>query len=390
MPDSGALRTGSDRLPWPGTLRAHRRRKQGLRNGYKERSAKCSEGGFPVFIPQIRGTEETYSSRLWQFVKGNSVVFRYLVAEMYARGLSTRDIEATFTDEQGNCLISKSAVSEVTETLWKDYLAFSERDLSSFEVAYIFLDAVYEPMRMFKGRKEGILCAWAILVSGEKVLLHMDLGNKESYECRLGFLRNMISRGLRVPVSVTSDGAPGLLSAIDEIWPLSLRIRCWMHKMNNVLGKVPETHKAEVRAFLTAVRDAPDYESGYQRAEELIKRFEKDFPRAMSSFKDDLDASLAHLYLPAVHRKNVRTTNLIERSFGEEKRRSKVIPRFFNEKSALKLAFAALWRTSQRWQKVRFSEIEQKHVLELRKKLGLAVEETVNTDKDQENDGSAA
>ena len=160
--------------------------------------------------------------------------------------------------------------------------------------------------------------------------------------------------------------------------------------MNIVLGKVSETHKTEARAFLTAVKDAPDYASGYQRAEELIKRFEKDFPRAMSSFKDDLDATLAHLYLPAVHRKNVRTTNLIERSFGEEKRRSKVIPRFFNEKSALKLAFAALWRTSQSWRKVKFSEIEQKHVLELRKKLGLAVEETVNTDEDQEKDGSAA
>jgi putative transposase len=121
---------------------------KGLRNGYKERNTKCAEGRFPVFLPQVRGTEETYASRLWQFVKGNSDVFRYLVAEMYARGLSTRDIEATFTDEQGNCLISKSAVSEVTETLWEDYLAPSERDLSGFEVAYIFLDAVYETMRL--------------------------------------------------------------------------------------------------------------------------------------------------------------------------------------------------------------------------------------------------
>jgi len=79
-----------------------------------------------------------------------------------------RDIETTFTDEQGKCLISRSAVSEVTETLWEEYLAFSKRDLSGFEVAYIFLDAVYEPMRMFKGPKEGILCAWAILVTGRK------------------------------------------------------------------------------------------------------------------------------------------------------------------------------------------------------------------------------
>ena len=187
--------------------------KKSLRNGYKERGLKSAEGPIPVFLPQLRDTEKTYSSRLWSFVKGNSDVFRYLVAEMYARGLSTRNIEAAFTDEKGKCLISKSAVSEVTEILWEEYETFTKRDLSGFEVAYIFLDAVFEPMRMFKGLKEGILCAWAILISGEKVLLHMDLGNKESYECWLEFLRNITFRGLNVPVSITTDGAPGLLSS---------------------------------------------------------------------------------------------------------------------------------------------------------------------------------
>jgi len=86
----------------------------------------------------------------------------------------------------------------------------------------------------------------------------------------------------------------------------------------------------------------------------------------------------------------VRTTNLIERSFGEQRRRTKVIPRFFDEKSALKLAFATLWRTSLKWRKVRFSEIEQKQVLELRKKLGLIPEQTSTDDQDQKKDGSAA
>lgn len=86
----------------------------------------------------------------------------------------------------------------------------------------------------------------------------------------------------------------------------------------------------------------------------------------------------------------MRTTNLIERSFGEEKRRSKAIPRFFDEKSALKLAFATLWRTSQRWRRVRFSEIEQKHVFELRKKLGLIQEEAINVIDEHEHDGDAA
>lgn len=191
---------------------------RGLRNGYKERQIKSAEGKIPVYLPQVRGLESPFYSRLWQFIKGNSEVFQYLVTEMYVRGLSTRDIEETFTDQEGRCLISKSAVSEVTETLWEEYTAFTRRDLSGFDVAYIFLDAVYEPMRLFRGSREGILCAWAILATGEKVLLHMDLGNKESHDCWLEFLRNMVQRGLPVPLSITSDGAPGLLKAIVEVW----------------------------------------------------------------------------------------------------------------------------------------------------------------------------
>jgi len=157
---------------------------------------------------------------------------------------------------------------------------------------------------------------------------------------------------------------------------LSLRIRCWVHKMANVLDKIPESHQQEIKAFLTDVRDAPDYETGTVRARELIERYQNQFPRAMKSFADDLEASLNHLQVPVIHRKYVRTTNLIERSFGEEKRRSKVIPRFFDEKSALKLAFSTLWRTSQRWRKVKFSEIEQKLIHELRRQLGLATGST--------------
>ena len=148
--------------------------------------------------------------------------------------------------------------------------------------------------------------------------------------------------------------------------------------MKSVLDKIPESHKTDLKAFLTAVRDAPDYKSGCQRTKELIQKYRKDFPRTMSSFEGNLESSLAYLFLLVVHRRFVRTTNLIERSFGEEKRRSKVIPRFFDEKNALKLAFATLWRTSQRWRKIRFSEIEQKHVLELCEKLGLIQEDVVS------------
>jgi transposase-like protein len=96
----------------------------------------------------------------------------------------------------------------------------------------------------------------------------------------------------------------------------------------------------------------------------------------MRSFQDDWEACIAYLRCPALHHKRIRTTNLLERSFLEERRRTKVIPRFFTEKSCIKLVFATLWRASQRWQGVKMSEFERKQLKLLRRELGLFPEGT--------------
>jgi putative transposase len=226
----------------------------------------------------------------------------------------------------------------------EEYERFTNRDLSCFNVEYLFLDAIYEPMRHYGNTREGILCAWGITRNGNRVLLHMGLGNKESYENWLEFLRDMVKRGLPTPVSITSDGAGGLIKVIDQMWNKSLHIKCWAHKKRNFLQKVASEELSEIRASLDAVMLAPDYATGQQAANKFIEKYEKIYPSAGCSFKDDLEASLAHLKMPEIHRKYVRTKKLIERSFEEERRRTKVIPRFFNEKSDLKLAFSVLWR----------------------------------------------
>jgi putative transposase len=237
-------------------------------------------------------------------------------------------------------------------------------------VEYLFLDAVYESLRRY-GAKEGVLCAWCVTTEGRKVLLHLTVGNKESEACWTEFLRAMIARGLRMPTSVTSEGAPGLINAIEQIFPKSLRIRCWYHKMGNVRAKVPTEGAEEFLAHARAVRDAPTHEAGEAAAAALIERFGGLYPTAVSSFAEDLEASLAHLKVPVRHRINVRTTNLIERSFLEERRRSKVIPRFNDEKSAMKLVFAVLIRASERWNRVSVSELESKQLKLLRRELGV-------------------
>ena len=225
--------------------REHYQRRQpeqehrGYRNGYERGRIRTAEGEIVVQVPQVRDAPETYRSRLMTFLRGNSDVLERLTVEMYARGLSTRDIEIALEEATGDRLLSRTAVSQITEVLWAEYEAFAERDLSRFEVEYLFLDAVYESLRQQGGGKEGILCAWAICADGRKVMLHLALGNKESYPNWLEFLRDIVRRGLPTPVLVTTDGAPGLIRAVEEVFPTSLRQRCLAHKTRNVTDKVP-------------------------------------------------------------------------------------------------------------------------------------------------------
>jgi transposase-like protein len=343
---------------------------RGWRNGYENARLSTAEGEVTLRVPQVRGGDQPYRSRLMEFLEGNSDVLERLVTEMYARGLSTRDVEDAFRDATGELVISRSAVSEITDRLWEDYQAFCSRDLSGIEVCYLFLDAVYESLRRY-GAKEGILAAWCITTDGRKLLLHLADGNKESEDCWTEFLRNMTSRGLRVPTTITSDGAPGLINAISQSFSKSLRIRCWYHKMANIRSKLPADAAEEVLAHVRAVRDAPTPEAGQAMAAGVIKRFADPFPAVTACLADDLEASLAHLRVPARHRINVRTTNLLERSFEEERRRTKVIPRLLDEKAAMKLVFATLIRVSDRWQRVAVSDLERQQLQLLRRELGI-------------------
>lgn len=343
----------------------------GYRNGYETSHIKTTEGKIALDVPQLRDTYEPFSSRLRDFFKGNSDVLEKLTAEMYVRGLSTRDIEDALYQATDDLVLSKSSVSKVTEILWQEYEMFKERDLSSFDVIYLFLDAIYESVHRLSGLKEAILVAWAITSSGNKVLLSLGLGNKESHSCWLEFIRDMIKRGFKAPLSTTSDGAPGLTGAVEECFPDSIRIRCWVHKMENLSSKVPADVWPELKAEITQIRDAACYNDGKDMAKRFIAKYKNIYPSLTSCLSDDLEASLNHLRLPARHRRSVRTTNLIERSFVEERRRTKVIPGFLTEKSALKIIFSVLINASYRWRKIPMSIHELKKIDELREELGI-------------------
>jgi putative transposase len=343
---------------------------RGSRNGYERARLRTAEGAIDVALPQVRGAGEPYRSSLMSFLDGNSDVLDRLVTEMYARGLSTRDVEDAFRDATGELLISRSAVSEVTDQLWEDYQAFISRDLSEIAVEYLFCDAVFESLRR-QGAKEALLVAWCMDSEGRKHLLHLAVGNKESESAWTEFFRNLLSRGMRMPTSVTTDGAPGMIKAVEVVFTPSIRVRCWFHRLANIRSKLPDEAAPEVMAHLYAVRDAPTIDAARACADRFTNTFGREFPSAVACFEDDREALLSIHRVPVRHRIRVRTTNLAERSFEEERRRTKVIPRLMTERSTMKLAFATMIRTAERWCRVSVSDLERHQLTLLRIELGI-------------------
>jgi transposase-like protein len=249
-------------------------------------------------------------------------------------------------------------VSALTDRLWTEYAAFQSRPLGDVPVLALFLDGVYEPLRTHGVEREAVLVAWAITLEGQKILLSLALGNRESHEAWRDFLRDLVARGLATPLTITTDGAPGLLRAVAEVWPQRLRLRCWVHKGRNVEAKIPAERWLEVKGALVAIREAATPAAGAQAAQAWLERYGGEFPAAAKCLSEDLDALLAHLALPWRLRKFVRTTNLVERSFVEERRRSKTLPRCFTAQSCVKLVFATLIRAAERWQRIALTPLE--------------------------------
>src|SRR6266513_274309 len=352
----------------------------GYRNGHRTGRLKTAEGVVEYAAPQISDRAVPFRSRLREIIRGRSEELEALAVEMYARGLSTRDIEALFADDGGQSLLSRTAVSEITERLWAQYEAFASRDLSEFEVIYLFVDGIAERLHLGQAR-EAVLAAWGMLADGQKVLLHLAPGTKEDTASCREFFQDLRRRGLPDPLLVVSDGAPGLIRAIEECFPRSARQRCLAHKLRNLQSKVSEDQWPEFKARAIACYQAASPMLARLLRDDIVATYGAALPSALACLQDDFEACIAHLRFPLAHRRAIRTTNLLERLFGEERRRTKVIPHAFGERAVLKLMYAALIRAAQTWRRVVISEFELKQIDELRDELDQEFKERTTVSK---------
>ncbi|MFH1708056.1 MAG: transposase, partial [Planctomycetota bacterium] len=183
-------------------------------------------------------------------------------------------------------------------------------------------------------------------------LVGLALGPTEAGAVWKALLNDFVARGLKIPLLVISDGGKGVIAAIKGVWTGIPRQRCTVHKVRNVLERVPKRRRDEVRPYLHAIFYTTDLNAARAAVHAFIDRYRHDLTTAVEILADDLEACLTFYRFPEVHWKRIRTSNVIERSFREVRRRTDVIGRFPTEKSALVLLFATLEHKRLKWQGV--------------------------------------
>ena len=342
------------------------RQRVGWRNGYEPKHVQTEAGLLDLAMPQLRGTDEPFQPRVAERLQTRTADLESLVRGMYVRGLSTQDVSALFADTFGGSRLSKSTVSRVTQQLNQDFDTWRRRDLSELPIVYLFLDGQYHAARQGTDEKEGVLSAYALLEDGRPVLLHLDLGPRESYDAWLSFLQDLVARGLRDPLLVVMDGAPGLVKAIKRVWPRAYRQRCLAHKMRNIVAKLPRLMQTKMKELVTHVFQAPSYAAALKRGRDLIAKFKDRYPAAMECLERDLEECVIYLRFPEAHYRRIRTTNRLERLNGESRRRTKVIPRFPTERSCLTLLYASLMAASKLWRGIPMTAAMLRQLAQLR------------------------
>jgi putative transposase len=353
----------------PNYQRGLRNYGSGLRNGFRPRKLQTAEGELAVEIPQVREAAEPFVSKL--FPRGTKLLrtepLPAMVIGAFVRGLSMRDVES-LCEQAGLGKLSKSTASRICQELRERFEQFRRRDLYDIRIAALFLDAVFLSVRP-AGPKEGVLVAWGFTEDGERVLLSVMLGMREAHEDWLALARDLIARGLGAPMLIVADGAPGLIKAIEQCWPASDRQHCAVHRVRNLLAKLPERERERVRqTYWQALDDATNERDGTQRLGALVDELEAaGYTAAARCLADDLDALVVHLRYPTRHRRRWRSTNLLERSLGEVKRRTKVIGRFPGETSCLTLVWAVLdLYITNATNGIRFNQLERQRLTRLR------------------------
>jgi transposase-like protein len=323
-----------------------RAERSGYRNGSKARTLTGPTGPVELRLPRGRlakdggGTEEFRSTVVPRYQRRMREI-NEAIAGVYLAGGNTRRIRGALRPLLKNAPLSKSAVSRIVGTLRGDWERWRGQSLTDHNVVYLYLDAIALRVRS-AGKVTGlpVLAAVAVLADGSKRLVALEVCGAESSAAWEGFVEGLTARGLKAARLCIIDGNAGLHRAITLSWPTAKIQRCAVHKLRNILRKVPQHAQDEVAEDFHRIVYASGLEAAENARDAFVKKWSKRCPGAAESLNEAGDELLTFYAFPREQWKTIRTTNVIERINEEFRRRVKTQGSFPSEDCAVILLYS--------------------------------------------------
>jgi len=319
------------------------------RNGYRERRWDTRVGTLALAIPRVR--DGSYFPSLLEPRRRAERALLAVVQEAYVLGVSTRRVE-DLVEALGIASISKSEVSRICAALDAEVEAFRQRSLGDETYPYLWLDATYVKVRE-AGRVVSMaaLVATGVASSGERRILGLELaaGNDEG-SAWPAFIRSLVERGLAGVRLVISDDHRGLVTAVREQLLGASWQRCRVHCTRNAQDLVPRHARSMVASAIRSIFEQPDERSAREQSGRVIESIRPRFPAVADLLTDAEPDLLTHFTFPDSHRRQIRSTNPLERLNKEIKRRTAVVGIFPNRASLIRLVGMVLAEQDDEWQ----------------------------------------
>ena len=335
------------------SLRAgHYRRtelRRGYRNGYRHRDL-LTEMGLVEHLRVPRDREGEYKPTVLVKYQRRQTKVNDMIREMFLAGVSTRRVEEVLLPILGE-RISPETVSRVARSLDIEVKRYQNRSLSD-EYRYLLLDGITLKVKGASGvKKRLVLCAYGITMEGKREMISFRQAQSESEAQWEAFLRDLYERGLKGAGLglIVTDGNAGLHKAMDTVYPYIARQRCWVHKLRNVASKIPRKVQEECLEGAKRIYQAETRKEAVLRFKDWAKEWRPSQPKAVNCLEADLDELLNFLDCPKAHRIKIRTTNAIERSFREIRRRIRPMSCFQNHASVDRIIYGVINHLNKNW-----------------------------------------
>jgi transposase-like protein len=327
-----------------------------VRNG-KAQARTVLIGGLPVAVqaPRVadRRTGQRFTSQILPPYLRRSERLEETLPLLYLRGLSTGDFAPVLTELFGEAArgFSPTNIVRLKESWEQEYRTWKQRDLCDTDYVYVWADGVNFPIRLEEDRLTCLVLV-GVRRDGSKELIALEDGYRESTEAWAALLRGLKQRGMPAPALAVGDGALGFWEALAAVYTETAQQRCWVHKLRNVLDKLPKRLQEAAKTLLHAAMYAERRASADQAREQFRTVYGGKYEKAVQCLEEDWDELLTHFAFPKEHWRHLISTNVIESVFSPAKVRTRKTKGAGSRQAGLGMAFKLVETAQRRWRKV--------------------------------------